>query len=138
MVALTTRTTRFEAEILVNAWARVHRDGSYEKVHSSPGHHWSGLYVVQQGAASPGWPESGVIEFLDPRGLIGTGRGPENPFGRGHPINPAAGTVVIFPGWLGRWMNPYYGKGERIHVAFDARVRNLRMLDEARDGATLQ
>lgn len=143
MVALTTRTTRFEGEVLVNAWARVHRAGSYERVHSSPGSHWSGFYVVDPGTEAAGWPESGTVEFQDPRGPLAVSPGPENPFGRAYTISPPAGTLVIFPGWLQRWMSPYHGERERILVAFDARMRNLRMLDEGAErqtasGQTLQ
>ena len=30
--------------------------------------------------------------------------------------------MVVWPSWLLHWVNPYYGEGERISIAFNARI----------------
>jgi uncharacterized protein (TIGR02466 family) len=106
------------------AWANILRDGGYHKIHNHPDCDWSGVYYVAVGEADPdGPPENGMIEFLDPRMGV-TSPGPGGP--EAMPkirIAPVPGAMVLFPSWLYHYVNPFRGKGERISIAFNVRLR---------------
>lgn len=95
-------------------WANVLRDGGYNKIHNHPGAVWSGCYYVSVGNPDPEPECNGCIEFQDPR--------PGNIYGGKEAIRPEAGLLLIFPGWLNHFVNPYKGTGERISIAFNLQV----------------
>lgn len=105
------------------AWANVLRDRGYNKLHGHAGCSWSGVYYVSVGERDATVPGNGVIEFLDPRFGIEATELPGDPFGGTYGIEPEPGLLLIFPGWLYHFVNPFYGSGERITVAFNIRVR---------------
>ena len=92
-------------------WANVLRDGGYNRIHNHPGAVWSGCYYVAVGKAKPEPEHNGWIEFQDPR--------PGNLHGGKERINPEPGKLLIFPGWLNHFVNPFRGDGERISIAFN-------------------
>ena len=92
-------------------WANVLRDGGYNRIHNHPGAVWSGCYYVAVGKAAPEPAHNGWIEFQDPR--------PGNLHGGKERINPEPGKLLIFPGWLNHFVNPFRGEGERISIAFN-------------------
>lgn len=104
------------------AWANVSRKGNYHRIHNHPGSSWSGVYYVDAGQEVPAQPLSGVLELLDPRPFTEMVFTPGEPFGQKAIIRPRAGSMVIFPGWLYHFVNPYLGEGERISVAFNVRA----------------
>jgi len=71
--------------------------------------------------------KSGLIEFMDPRVLAGPV--PSQAF---HPpvlLQPKAGMMLIFPGWLMHFVHPYQGSGQRISIAFNLRVKSYDLND---------
>ena len=48
-------------------------------------------------------------------------------------MRPRARSMVIFPGWLYHFVNPYHGEGEgeRISIAFNVRAVESRTPDSA-------
>ena len=42
-------------------------------------------------------------------------------------IQPAAGEMLLFPSWLRHGVLPFRGSGERISIAFNLRVGDLRL-----------
>ena len=106
------------------AWVNLCRDGGYNKIHNHPGCSWSGVYYVSTGVRAPDAPpDSGCIEFLDPRmGATETGlNGPDAlPKLR---VEAVAGLMVVFPSWLYHYVNPFRGSGERISIAFNVNLR---------------
>ena len=51
---------------------------------------------------------------------------PGNPFGQTVSVPPRPGLMVLFPSWLYHWVNPFYGEGERISVAFNVRAEAIK------------
>jgi uncharacterized protein (TIGR02466 family) len=106
------------------AWANVLRSGAYHKIHNHPDCDWSGVYYVATGEADPNAPaDNGMIEFLDPR-MGATSPGPGGP--EAMPklrIAPVPGLMLIFPSWLYHYVNAFQGKGERISIAFNVRLK---------------
>ncbi len=100
------------------AWVNLLREGGYNKVHNHPGAVWSAVYYVSAGEPDPKIPGNGNFEFMDPR--------PGNIHGGKEVLPPEAGTLMVFPSWLYHYVNPYFGKGERISIAFNMNVEILR------------
>ena len=80
-----------------------------------PGFVWSGVFHVDGGKGEAAPAGNGNIEFMDPR--------PGNHHATKYALRPYAGQVLIFPSWLWHYVNPFRGQGERISIAFNAKVK---------------
>ena len=92
-------------------WANLLRDGGYNTVHNHAAAVWSGCYYVSLGDPDPQPNYNGWIEFQDPR--------PANIHSHKEKVRPEAGLLLLFPGWLNHYVNPFRGRGERISIAFN-------------------
>ena len=103
-------------------WVNVSPTNAMNTPHDHPGAFWSGTYYVA--VPPPDDPEdkhSGAIEFLDPRGSIGTNARIETPFTRGKfTIRPAPGTCLLWPSFVSHWVHPNRSSGERVTIAFNS------------------
>jgi len=106
----------------VDAWANVSGEGAFNMPHVHGGTFWSCVYYVRVGEG-----EGGQLVLHDPRmpglrmhapGVRFRGMGPELKA----EIQPAAGLMVLFPGWLSHSVEPWQGTGERISVAMNIRA----------------
>lgn len=111
-----------KANVELEGWANVSRDGNYNKIHNHSEWTWSGVYYVATGTPDPAVAESGLIEFLDPRMGVDSVKLPGNPFGAQMHISPVPGLMLVFPSWLQHWVHPFRGTGERISLAFNVRL----------------
>jgi uncharacterized protein (TIGR02466 family) len=112
----------YHGSLSMVAWANISRKGNYHRIHNHPGSCWSGVYYVDAGQEVPGQPLSGVLEVLDPRPFTEMVPTPGDPFGQKAIIRPRSGAMVVFPGWMYHFVNPYQGEGERISIAFNVRA----------------
>jgi uncharacterized protein (TIGR02466 family) len=112
------RTFQFTA----SAWANVLRSGGYNSVHNHPNCMWSGVYYVDRGEPDPTPTENGKLELLDPRSGINMIYFDKNVLDGRYVIEPVPGLMLLFPSWLKHMVHPYFGKGERISVAFNVSV----------------
>jgi len=119
-------------EISAVAWANLCRTGDYIKPHIHPLSTWGAVYYVSAGTAAKGSPDSGVLEFIDPRMGVDILSTPGDPFGRSYKVRPAPGLLVIHPGWLVHFTNPYLGRAERISLGFNVFIKGVTL---AKDGA---
>lgn len=120
--------TRLKLDGNFTAWVNVNRSGSYNVPHSHPEASWSGVYYVDMGEPDADRPLNGAISFQDPRPGALTAPTPGFQFGFPHTVEPAPGTMLVFPNWLIHWVHPFFGKGARISVAFNLQVRKLEFL----------
>jgi uncharacterized protein (TIGR02466 family) len=97
------------------SWANVSRHGDFNRPHVHPGVVWSGVFYVDIGDRDPQRRENGCIEFMDPR--------PGNLHGGKRVVSPEAGQALLFPSWLCHYVNPFFGRGERISIAFNTTAR---------------
>ncbi|HVT51619.1 MAG TPA: TIGR02466 family protein [Dongiaceae bacterium] len=97
------------------SWANVSRDGDFNKPHVHPGVVWSGVFYVDVGDRDPERRDNGCIEFMDPR--------PGNLHGGKRVVPPEAGQALLFPAWLCHYVNPFFGRGERISIAFNTTAK---------------
>jgi uncharacterized protein (TIGR02466 family) len=105
-------------------WAVLMRPGDYNMPHVHPDAHVSGVYYVEVPALSaaesaedmPG----GSLVFLDPRSSANMYR--LEGHRQLHSYLPDAGSLIIFPSYHMHAVFPYQSSGERISVAFNARL----------------
>ena len=112
----------------LEGWANVSPRGALNAPHDHSSAFWSGCYYVR--VPPPADTEdrlAGAIEFLDSRGNLGAGAAIESPFTRAKfTIRPAAGTVLLWPGFLKHWVYPNGSDEERVTVAFNAWFKRAR------------
>jgi uncharacterized protein (TIGR02466 family) len=113
-----------------HSWYHLTWEGGYTAQHNHPMASWSGVYCVDPGEEVPDKTNSGSLRFLDTRTTAGMYLDPGNshlasPFGFGDlAYNLLAGQLLLFPSYLMHEVAPYYGKRERITVAFNAWLRD--------------
>ncbi len=116
---------KYHYEYNLTGWANINRSGCYNNMHNHPNWVWSGVYYVTSGEPDPGVPENGKLELLDPRTVVTSVKGlisRERPL-----IEPKPGMMVVFPSYLNHQVHPFFGKGERISIAFNV---NIMPIDE--------
>lgn len=112
--------------IASQTWFHVTRDGGYFGYHNHPMASWSGVYCVADGNPSPDYTNNGCLVFPHPQMAANTFLDPANavmrwPFSHGNfVLKLRPGQLVFFPSWLGHYVTPFHGTGERITVAFNA------------------
>lgn len=103
-------------------WVNVSPIHAMNSPHDHPGSFWSGTYYVHVPEADEADPRAGAIEFLDPRGSIGSNANFETPFTRGKfTVRPVAGTCLIWPSFMRHWVYPNRSPEDRVTVAFNSR-----------------
>ncbi|HSC46619.1 MAG TPA: putative 2OG-Fe(II) oxygenase [Gammaproteobacteria bacterium] len=116
-----------------HSWYHLTRNGGYTAAHNHPMASWSGVYCVDPGDPAPdNVVNNGTLRFLDSR-TIGNGymdRGNaylESPYSIADlAYNLQAGMLLLFPSYMVHEVAPYFGKRERITVAFNAWLRDYR------------
>jgi uncharacterized protein (TIGR02466 family) len=106
----------------VQAWAMVMRHGHHALVHDHAEAHFSAVYYVDAGDADLALhPDSGKLGFVDPRrGAIpipGIDLYPSQ-----FAVEPQSGLMVVFPGWLQHFVQPYRGGRPRVSVSCNVRL----------------
>ncbi len=124
-----TREELLRLHIGAESWFHITRKGGYFALHNHPMASWSGVYCVAAGDDRSGIEDSGLLSFVSPMAantmyidmaIARMGQpyayGPRN-------FKLKAGQLVLFPSWVLHEVRPYFGDGERITVAFNARFR---------------
>jgi uncharacterized protein (TIGR02466 family) len=103
-------------------WINLSPTYAMNAPHEHPGSFWSGTYYVK--VPLPDDPidkYSGAIEFIDPRGSLGTNWRIETPFTRSKfTVRPAAGTCLLWPSYLKHWVHPNRSSEDRVTIAFNS------------------
>jgi uncharacterized protein (TIGR02466 family) len=113
--------------IAAESWFHVARKGGYFALHNHPMASWSGVYCVAVGEDHSGLQDSGLLSFISPMAannmfldMAIARMGQPYSYGpRQFRLQP--GQLVMFPSWVLHEVRPYFGEGERITVAFNAR-----------------
>lgn len=104
-------------------WVNVNPPGGFNTPHDHPGWMWSGTYYVAVPDALAADPTAGCIEFLDSRTNLRVLPHLDAAFLEGkHTVRPQPGQLLLFPSYLRHWVHPGAGPGERVSVAFNARI----------------
>lgn len=107
-------------------WVNISPTHAMNAPHDHPGAFWSGTYYVRVPDVDPPDRLSGAIEFIDPRGSIGSGARLETSFTRGKfTARPTEGSCFLWPGFLRHWVHPNQAREDRVSIAFNSRfIRN--------------
>lgn len=106
----------------VQAWAMVMRHGDHALVHDHAEAHFSVAYYPDAGDADLAlYPDSGKLTFVDPRrgGMVVPG---VDLFPSQFAIAPRPGLLVVFPGWLQHFVQPYRGGRPRVSISCNVRL----------------
>jgi uncharacterized protein (TIGR02466 family) len=106
----------------VQAWAMVMRHGDHTLVHDHAESHFSVVYYPAAGDADREmFPDSGKLCFVDPRrgGIVIPGL---ELFPSQFAIEPQTGLLIIFPGYLQHFVQPYRGGRPRVSISCNVRV----------------
>jgi uncharacterized protein (TIGR02466 family) len=103
----------------LTGWANVLPPGGYHIPHVHPESFWSGVYYVNGNDPVEGHPMSGKLELLDPRMGGGLSAPVRTPLYGRLLYDPEPGQMILFPSWLQHFVHPYFGRSERITVAFN-------------------
>jgi uncharacterized protein (TIGR02466 family) len=106
----------------MDGWANVSRHGHYNSVHSHPNCLWSGTYYVSAGEPYPDTKFNGRLELIDPRTGAMTLAPESSMLQTRYLIAPTPGLMVVFPSWLNHLVHPFFGRGERISIAFNVQT----------------
>jgi uncharacterized protein (TIGR02466 family) len=105
-------------------WAVIMQANDYNVPHVHPDAHLSGVYYVEVPELSPEeqaeQEPGGSIVFLDPR--PGANMYQLKGHRSQHSYVPAAGSLVMFPSYHMHAVFPFRSPGERISIAFNARL----------------
>lgn len=118
-----------DLRIYHHSWYHVTRYGGYTAAHNHPMASWSGVYCVAPGESVPDKPESGILRLYDGRANPSMYLDPGNshldePYGFGTlPLQLQAGQLILFPSYLLHEVTPFWGRDERITIAFNCWIR---------------
>jgi uncharacterized protein (TIGR02466 family) len=110
-----------QVDFVMWGWAVKLRAGNWQGLHVHPGANISGVYYV---AAPPSTLEigkdDGKISFYDPRPRANMNQLAAQITRRREA--PVPGDMVLFPSWLEHSVAAFQGAGERICIAFNAKL----------------
>lgn len=121
--------TMARLQIFSHTWFHVTRHGGFTINHIHPMASWSGVYCVDAGETPQDRPESGVLRFHSPHHYSNYFMDPGNakfqrPYHHGTwNVRFQPGQLVLFPSWLQHEVMPFYGRDERITIAFNCWFR---------------
>lgn len=102
----------------VQAWANINRYGHYNKFHTHVRNLnlWSGVYYVSMGLKETDNTAQARIIFADQHQVTPRER---DEFRKRYFVQPEPGLMLLFPSSLGHRVEPHYGTGDRITIAFN-------------------
>jgi uncharacterized protein (TIGR02466 family) len=102
-------------------WGVILRAGNWQGHHVHPNANISGVYYISAPPVTlDNDREEGKISFYDPRPRANMNQ-LLNQYTR-HFLAPVPGDIVVFPSWLEHSVAPFQGEGERICIAFNAKL----------------
>lgn len=109
-------------EIKLAGWANIMTHGNYHRLHNHPDSHWSGVYYIDTGTPDPDQSPNGYLQFNDPRPGANRISSKSLELTPTYSVAPQSGLMVIFPSYLEHYVHPFFGVGERVSIAFNARL----------------
>lgn len=106
------------------AWGNILTNGGMTHLHNHAAKAtWSAVYFVSAEAGDPNAEENGYLVLADPRPIqVISGSDQYRQPIRNFFIPPVDGHFVLFPGWLGHYVTPYFGTEDRITIAINATI----------------
>jgi uncharacterized protein (TIGR02466 family) len=109
-----------KVDFVMWGWAVCYRAGDLQGLHVHPNANISGAYYVSAPPATLERGGAGKISFHDPRPRANMNQLPFQ--ATRHRQAPVPGDMYLFPSWLEHSVSPFQGDGERICIAFNAKI----------------
>jgi uncharacterized protein (TIGR02466 family) len=109
-----------KVDFILWGWAVTYRAGNTQGLHVHPNAHVSGVYYVATPPSTLEPGDAGKISFYDPRPRATMNQLPYQ--ATRHRIAPVPGDMYLFPSWLEHSVSAFQGPGERICIAFNAKL----------------
>lgn len=114
--------TELRHRFAIQAWGMVMRHGDHVLVHDHADAHFSVVYYPSAGDADlEMFPDSGRLCFVDPR-RSGTAIPRLELIPSQFALEPRTGMLVVFPGYLQHFVQPYRGGRPRVSISCNVRV----------------
>jgi len=112
----------------IQAWANINRYGHYNKFHTHIRNLnlWSGVYYVSTGVEQTDDVARARIIFVDQHQVTPRER---DEFKKRYFVQPEPGLMLLFPSSIGHRVEPHYGNGDRITIAFNLRNSNFTTIN---------
>ena len=107
-------------DFILWGWAVTYKAGHTQGMHVHPNANISGVYYVAAPPAALEPGDAGKISFYDPRPRATMVQLPFQ--ATRHRIAPVPGDMYLFPSWLEHSVSAFQGPGERICIAFNAKL----------------
>lgn len=109
-----------QIDFILWGWAVLYKAGHSQGLHVHPNANISGVYYVTVPPGVLAQGDAGKISFYDPRPRATMAQLPFQ--ATRHRIAPVPGDIYIFPAWLEHSVAPFQGEGERLCIAFNAKL----------------
>ena len=109
-----------KVDFILWGWAVTYRAGNTQGLHVHPNAHISGVYYITTPPSTLEPGDAGKISFYDPRPRATMNQLPYQ--ATRHRIAPVPGDMYLFPSWLEHSVSAFQGAGERICIAFNAKL----------------
>ncbi len=118
-----------DLHVAAESWFHITRSGGYFALHNHPMASWSGVYCVADGEPDPRVNDNGLLTFVNPQQTatmyidMAIAR-MSTPYAFAPlQLRLVPGQLVLFPSWVLHEVRPFFGRSERITVAFNARFK---------------
>ena len=109
-----------KVDFILWGWAVCYKAGHTQGLHVHPGANVSGVYYVSAPPATLQPGDVGKISFYDPRPRATMIQLPHQV--NRHRVAPTPGDMYLFPSWLEHSVSAFQGEGERLCIAFNAKL----------------
>jgi uncharacterized protein (TIGR02466 family) len=109
-----------KVDFVLWGWAVCYKAGDLQGIHVHPNANISGVYYVTAPPATLEKGDAGKISFYDPRPRANMNQLPFQ--ATRHRQAPVPGDMYLFPSWLEHSVAPFQGEGERVCIAYNAKL----------------
>lgn len=109
-----------KVDFVLWGWAVAYKAGHSQGLHVHPGANVSGVYYVTAPPSTQEPGDAGKISFYDPRPRATMAQLQFQ--ATRHRVAPVPGDMYLFPSWLEHSVSPFQGEGNRICIAFNAKL----------------
>ena len=104
---------------IIESWYHVTRNGGYHDTHEHSHASFAGIYFLDTAECQS---KNGSIRFHKPYLTPIPDIGGNWVSGGVHDVTPTEGNIIIFPGFMTHSAVPYFGKKDRIVIAFNTTI----------------
>ena len=107
------------------SWCHITQDGGYHDRHVHPNSSWSAIYYLDPGASDVA-TANGVNRFYNPTSVMYSDGGTQwCSVSNSADVEPAEGSLIVFPSWISHSAMPYRGQQPRYILSCNCQIKIL-------------